>query len=191
MYPTDLEEVFLKFAYKRIVKACCGEDRVVVKAPSRLHPLIEPVVTAMGYELVGIEYAGQGHRRILRLYIDSPTGVTLGDCGRVSHQVSGVLEVEDPIPGPYLLEVSSPGLDRTLFGVRDFERFAGRKIQVKLSPLPMGMTPQAAEDPLAGRRKIVGVLQGVQGGNIVVEEEGHVWVLSLDRVEKANLIPDI
>ena len=178
---------------------CCNEGKGVVKTPSRLHQLAEPVVATMGYELVGIEYAGQGHRRILRFYIDSPTGVTLDDCSRVSHQLSGVFEVEDPIPGPYVLEISSPGLDRPLFGVRDFVRFVGRKIQVKLSPaspsplvgVPHSEGGEHSADPVAGRRKVAGVLKTVQGGTIVVEEQGHDLVLPLERIEKANLIPEV
>ncbi len=163
----------------------------MIKTPSRLHQLIEPVVTTMGYELVGIEQGGQGHRRVLRLFIDSPTGVTLGDCSRVSHQVGGVLEVEDPIPGAYILEVSSPGIERPLFEVRDFERFAGRKVQVKLSPAMVPEDKDPSTNPLVGRRKVVGVLRGVQDGNIVVEEQGHGLVLPLERIEKANLIPEV
>ncbi|CAK0763711.1 ribosome maturation factor RimP [Gammaproteobacteria bacterium] len=166
----------------------------VVKASSRLQPLVEPVVTAMGYELVGMEYTGQGRRHVLRLYIDSPIGVTLDDCSRVSHQVSGILEVEDPIAGPYTLEISSPGLDRPLFGVRDFERFVGRKVQVKLSPPPFGAVPEEEGErrtAVAGRRKVSGVLKGVQGANVVVEEQGQALVLPLERIEKANLIPEV
>jgi len=162
----------------------------VVKAPLQLKQLLEPVVTAMGYELIGVEYVGQGHRHILRLYIDSPTGVTLDDCGRVSHQVSGLLEVEDPIPGPYTLEISSPGLDRPLFGVSDFERFAGHKVQVKLSSPPYGSLP-IEEGSIVGRRKVTGLLKGVRGEHIVVEEHDHELVLPLERIEKANLVPEV
>lgn len=164
----------------------------MVKASTQLKQLLEPVVTAMGYEVVGIEYIGQGRRRILRLYIDSPNGVTLDDCSRVSHQVSGLLEVEDPIPGPYTLEISSPGLDRPLFGVHDFERFTGYQIQVKLSPpydsLP---TENPSKGSIVGRRKVKGLLKVVRGEWIVVEEQGHELVLPLERIEKANLIPEV
>jgi ribosome maturation factor RimP len=160
-----------------------------------LKELLEPVVMAMGYELVGMEYVGQGRRHLLRLYIDSPTGVTVDDCGRVSHQVSGILEVEDPIPGPYTLEISSPGLDRPLFEVQDFVRFIGHKIQVKLSPPAYG-SPSPKEEAqnagsIMGRRKVSGLLKGVQDMHIVVEEQGHELVLPLERIEKANLIPEV
>lgn len=173
---------------------CFTAERLVVKTPLRLQQLLEPVVTAMGYELVGTEYVGQGRRHVLRLYIDSPTGVTLDDCSRVSHQVSGVLEVEDPISSPYTLEISSPGLDRPLFGLCDFERFIGRKVQLKLSPPPSGSIPEEGErraGSAAERRKIIGVLKSVQGGNVVVEEKDQELVLPLERIEKANLVPEI
>ncbi|CAK0764815.1 ribosome maturation factor RimP [Gammaproteobacteria bacterium] len=167
----------------------------MVKAPSRLKQLLEPLVIAMGYELVGMEYIGQGRRRVLRLYIDKPTGVTVDDCGRLSHQVSGVLEVEDPIPGPYTLEISSPGLDRPLFEIQDFERFIGHKVHVKLFPQPTGsiMTEKSEHDAvsISGRSKVTGLLKGTLGAYIVVEEQGHELVVPLERIEKANLIPEI
>ena len=164
----------------------------MIKTPSRLQQLIEPVVTAMGYELIGLEYVSQGRRHLLRLYIDSAAGVNLDDCGRVSHQVSGILEVEDPIHGPYTLEVSSPGLDRPLFGMRDFVRFVGHKIQVRLA-LPMHSTEDACNHgaaSIAGRRKVTGLLKGVQDTHLVVEEQGQELLLPLGRIEKANLIPE-
>ena len=81
----------------------------------RLRRLLEPAVEGFGYELLGVQLLAQGHHSKLRVYIDSEEGITVDDCARVSHQVSGVLEVEDPIPGQYTLEVSSPGMDRPLF----------------------------------------------------------------------------
>ncbi|MDH5614342.1 MAG: ribosome maturation factor RimP, partial [Gammaproteobacteria bacterium] len=86
--------------------------------------LFEPAITAMGYELVGVEYLRQGKQGLLRIYIDSENGITVDDCGKVSHQVSGILEVEDPIRENYVLEVSSPGLDRPLYTAEHFVRFA-------------------------------------------------------------------
>jgi ribosome maturation factor RimP len=169
-----------------------AESATVVKVPSQLKQLLEPVITAMGYELVGIEYVGQGRRHLLRLYIDSPSGITLDDCSRVSHQVSGLLEVEDPIPGPYTLEISSPGLDRPLFGVHDFERFTGHRVQVKLSPsYDSPSTDDSSKGSIMGRRKVTGLLKVVRGESIVVEEQGHELVLPLERIEKANLIPEV
>ena len=99
--------------------------------PLQLGKMLEPGIRSMGYELVGIEYqtGGKGGG-LLRVYIDSEQGISADDCQKVSYQVSGVLDVEDPIPGHYTLEVSSPGLDRLLFRAEDFDRFAGQLIKL-------------------------------------------------------------
>ncbi|MEX0731878.1 MAG: ribosome maturation factor RimP [Aquisalimonadaceae bacterium] len=144
-----------------------------------LTSLVEPVVTAMGYELVGVEYHPGRRDGLLRIYIDTETGVTLDDCTRVSHQISGLLDVEDPIPGRYRLEISSPGLDRPLIKPADFERFAGAQVRVKLNDL------------WEGRRKIHGTLNGLQDGHVLIEEEGVVHAVPLDRIDKSNLVPDV
>ena len=103
------------------------------KAPPQLTALVQSAVDALGYELVGVEYLSRptaGH--LLRIYIDREGGIGLADCEKVSHQVSGVLDVEDPIRGGYALEVSSPGLDRPLFEKAHFERFVGEVARIKL-----------------------------------------------------------
>ncbi|MCF6231078.1 MAG: ribosome maturation factor RimP, partial [Gammaproteobacteria bacterium] len=116
------------------------------KASDKLYEIITPVVEALGYELVGIEYISQGKHSVLRLYIDSEKGIVVDDCAEISHQVSGVLDVEDPIRGVYHLEVSSPGLDRPLFNEEHYERFTGHQVKIQLTA------------PLNGRRKFQGVL---------------------------------
>ena len=95
--------------------------------------LLEPPVGALGYELVDVEFASAGSGGLLRLYIDAPAGITVDDCERVSHRVSEILDVADPIPGAYTLEVSSPGLDRILRTRGHFERFRGSRIRVQLA----------------------------------------------------------
>lgn len=95
--------------------------------------MLEPAVTALGFELWGIEYIVRGRHRLLRVYIDSEEGIDVDDCAAVSHQVSGILDVEDPIPGEYTLEVSSPGLDRVLFEPHQYARFAGSLVVVRTS----------------------------------------------------------
>ncbi len=100
------------------------------QASERLSNLIEPIVIGMGYECVGIEF--DQHRRILRVYIDKPEGVTADDCSAVSYQVGGVLDVEDAVTGQYSLEVSSPGLDRPLFKLEHFVRFVGSDVRLHL-----------------------------------------------------------
>lgn len=157
------------------------------KTQRLLEQMIEPMVTAMGYEFVGLEFLGQARRYLVRVYIDNPVGgIRLEDCSRVSHQISGLLEVEDPIPGPYTLEVSSPGLERPLFGERDFRRFSGKKVQIKLSPrlLQISSPPPG----IVGRRKITGLLKGVQENCIIVEEERQDLSVPLEYIENARLV---
>jgi len=145
----------------------------------RLIRMIAPLVEAMGYELVGVEYLSRGHQGLLRVYIDHDQGINLDDCSSVSHQVSGLLDVEDPIAGHYDLEVSSPGLDRPLFRREDYERFAGREAKVTLI------------GKLDGRRRFAGVLQGVEEDSLVMQVDGKAVRLPLDQIESARLVPDL
>jgi len=148
-------------------------------APLNLTELLRPVVESLGYELVGVELLEQGsHGRLLRIYIDQEQGITVDDCGAVSHRVSGVLDVEDPIPGHYGLEVSSPGLDRPLFEAAHFERFKGSKARLTL---------RAKVD---GRRKLVGVLDGLEGRQVLILEQGECYRIPLDLIESARLVPE-
>ncbi len=148
------------------------------RASQQLHDIIEPAVSALGYELVGVEHLAQGRHTMLRIYIDSAAGITLDDCEKVSHQVSAVLDVEDPIHGHYTLEVSSPGLDRPLFTADHYRRFVGNEIQVRLRV------------PLQGRRKFTGLLRGISEDDVVVlEVDGAEYRLSLDQIEKAHVVP--
>ena len=145
----------------------------------KLQALLAPVVTSMGYELVGVEQHGGGRDGMVRLYIDSEQGVSVDDCARVSHQVSGVMDVEDPVAGNYTLEVSSPGLDRPLFVPEHFERFRGRMARVKLSR------------PLAtGSRKLTGQIQSVTARSIELESDGNACEIAFDQIDSARLIPD-
>jgi ribosome maturation factor RimP len=133
----------------------------------------------MGYEVVGVELAGSGERgRVLRVYIDQEEGITLDDCAAVSHQLSGVLDVEDPIREHYRLEVSSPGLDRPLFTPAQFERFAGHEVRIRLARL------------IDRRRKLSGVLRGVRGDAVLVEVEGAELAIPLADIESARLVPE-
>jgi ribosome maturation factor RimP len=148
-------------------------------APANLQAIIEPVVTSLGYELVGAEFLMQGQNGLLRIYIDAENGIQLNDCQRVSHQLSGVLDVEDAIKGKYQLEVSSPGLDRPLFTAEHFERFQGHKARLKLTV------------PLEGRRKFKGILRGIKNNQVLLEVDDDEVTLPLSAIDKANLIPDI
>jgi len=146
---------------------------------NQLWQLLEPVVTGLGYELVEIEYNPSARHGLLRLYIDHEDGIQLDDCTDVSNQVSALLDVEDPIPGHYNLEVSSPGLDRPLRGVRDFERFCGEIVKLRT-----GMA-------IDGRRNFKGRLRGVEGDQISIECDGKLFSLPLRSIEKARLVPVI
>lgn len=154
------------------------------QAPATLQALIQPAVESLGFELVGIEHLPQGKHSLLRIYIDSENGITIDDCEKVSHQVSGVLDVEEAIHGHYDLEVSSPGLDRPLFTEEQFKRFSGQAVKMKLAV------------PLNGRKKLKGVIQGVSAGNIELEVndeqlDEQVITVPFSSIDKANLIPDI
>ena len=148
-------------------------------ADSRLTLLARSVVVPMGYELVGVEYFQRGKGgTVLRIYIDHPDGITLEDCTVVSHQLSGMLDVEDPIRGNYDLEVSSPGVDRPLYGVEHYERFKGHRAKVKLAA------------KLEGQRNFEGVLAGVSGGSLLLEMDGETRELPLDMIVSARLVPE-
>jgi ribosome maturation factor RimP len=148
-------------------------------ADSSLMRLTRSVVEPMGYELVGVEYVGRGRGgTVLRVYIDHEGGITLDDCAAVSHQLSGVLDVEDPLPGRYDLEVSSPGLDRPLFSPEHFERFTGRRARVRL------------EGKIEGRRNFEGVLAGLGDGTVRLEVGGEMREFDLAMVESARLVPE-
>lgn len=148
------------------------------KAPPHLMDLVRGAVEALEYELVGVEYLARpqaGH--LLRIYIDSADGIGLADCEKVSHQVSGVLEVEDPIQGEYALEVSSPGLDRPLFEKAHFERFVGQVARVKLNAA------------LNGRSNYKGTIIGVDGDDVVMQVEGEPVRLPFAQLSSARLVP--
>jgi ribosome maturation factor RimP len=138
--------------------------------------LLEPAIAAMGFELADLD-ANFGRRGLLRLYIDRPEGITVDDCQRVSEQVGALLDVEDPLPGSYVLEVSSPGFDRRLRTLAHFERFNGEPAKVEL------------KDARDGRRNLMGKLAGVEGGDVLLEVEGQVWRLPLNDIAVARLAP--
>lgn len=149
------------------------------QAPAKVRALVEPVVSSLGYELVGVEFVMQGRSGLLRVYIDNEDGITLDDCQRVSHQLSGVLDVEDVIKGQYQLEISSPGLDRPLFTKEHFERFTGHMAKVRLTV------------PRNGQRKFRGTLNGVENDQVKLDVDGEEILLPLGTIDKANLIPEI
>ena len=145
-----------------------------------LTELFEPVVESMGYELVGVEFNAAGNHGTLRVYIDREQGVSLDDCAAISHQLSGILDVEEPIQQAYDLEISSPGIDRPLFKLVDFERYAGKTAKVKLA---VG---------LEGRKNFKGRLQGIVDSKLVaIEVDGERFDLPYADIARANLVGEV
>jgi ribosome maturation factor RimP len=147
-----------------------------MRAQTRLVELIGPVVTGLGYELVGVEF--DGRQRLLRVYIDSPDGIALDDCSRVSNQVSGMLDVEDPITGRYQLEISSPGIERPLFTLEHYERFKGELVRLQLT------------HAIQGRKRFKARLIGVDLDNVLLQEGDETLAIPFDAIEKARLAPE-
>ena len=155
---------------------------------STITQLLAPTVEALGLELLGTEYLPMPGGSLLRLYIDKPgaeagaemegQGVTVDDCEAVSREVSAQLDVEDPITGNYTLEVSSPGVDRPLFTVEQFERFIGEKAKVALKL------------PQDGRRRLQGRITSTGADTVQIEVEGQVFEVAFENIERAKLVPD-
>ncbi|EGR0109792.1 ribosome maturation factor RimP [Vibrio vulnificus] len=143
----------------------------------QLTEMLESAVVASGYELVGLEFIRAGEHSTLRIYIDHENGITVEDCAEVSHQVSAVLDVEDPISVAYSLEVSSPGLDRPLFKPAHYEQFIGQEVNVVLKMA------------VANRRKWKGEIHSVDGEAITLTIDGQQEEFALSNISKANLIP--
>lgn len=140
--------------------------------------MVEPIVTGLGYEFVGVEYNPHPMNGLLRVYIDSQQGILLEDCAKVSHQVSGMLDVEDPIAGNYRLEVSSPGMDRPLFNPEQFIKFKSKMVSVTLF------------QPCLGRRKITGEIAGVESDSVKLIEKEQVFEIAFADIKGARLIPE-
>ena len=166
---------------------------------AELEALLQPVVEIEGCEIWGIEYLSQGRFSKLRLYIDKPEddvaegvtagveiadadresagGVTVDDCARVSRRVSDVLDVEEIISGGYTLEVSSPGMDRILFKPVQYESCIGEQIEVRLN------------FPVEGRKRVTGVLVGLENGEAIVQFDEDEYLLPLENVARARVVP--
>jgi ribosome maturation factor RimP len=147
-------------------------------ADQKLRQLIQPVVEALGCELWGLELQTGGKTKLLRIYIDrGKDGIGIEDCERVSRQSSAVLDVEDAINGEYILEVSSPGMDRPLYELGQFEQYIGEDISLRL------------RFPFEGRRNFKGRLTAVDGDEIAVVVADHEFLFPVEGIEKANVVP--
>jgi ribosome maturation factor RimP len=161
-------------------------------AAERVREIADRVAASSGLEVVDVELRGGGKARMLRIVIDKPAGVTHEDCATLSREVSTILDVEDAAPaGSYLLEVSSPGLDRELFRAADYERFTGSLVKVK------------TRQPVNGNRHFEGRLEGFRDGRLTLRldavrkkhgsagQAAGQLEIELANVEKANLVPEI
>jgi ribosome maturation factor RimP len=142
----------------------------------RLVALIEPLLAHLGYELVELEFTPAHGRGVLRIFIDKPEGIGLDDCERASHEVSALLDVEDPIASAYTLEVSSPGDDRVLRTRAHFDRFVGSRVFVELTPRE-------------GRRRYTGTLRAVADEGVALEVDRQIVNLPFREIGKARLAP--
>jgi len=140
---------------------------------------VQNVLDQEAVELVDLRYAQEGNRAVLRFYMDKAGGFTLDDCERMSNRIGGILDMTDLMAGPYVLEVSSPGTDRVLKRERDFARFAGHRVKLRLKA------------PREGRRNFSGYLKGFEEGKVILEDEGKSAAFPLEAVDEARLNPDI
>ncbi len=136
---------------------------------------VEDIIANGELELVDVEYKKEHHGWVLRVFLDKPGGINIEDCQEVSRLLDEKLDLEDPIPGSYSLEVSSPGLERPLTKTQDYERFAGRLVQIR------------TYKGLYGRKRFQGVLQGLQGEKVLLDFEGEMIEIPLQLIAKANL----
>lgn len=147
-----------------------------------LWELFEPVVTGMGFELIEIEHFPNPKHGVLRLYIDKPegsdTGIVVDDCSAVSRQISALIDVEDPVSGQFNLEVSSPGMDRPLRRLKDFQRFTGSLVKLKTAI------------PLEGQRNFKGRLLEASEESLTIETDEEEITLPMSAIDKARIVPE-
>ena len=143
----------------------------------QLRALIQPVVEGLGFDLWGLEYLNQGKHSALKIYIEAEKGIDVDDCAAVSRQVSSLLDVEDPLKSNYTLEVSSPGLDRRLFELSQFDQFKGSQVKVNL------------RQPFEGKRKFKGLLCGVEDDDVVIRHGEEEILVPLAEIDRAQVIP--
>lgn len=151
---------------------------MVSRAVKDVSLLIEPILDEMEIELVDVEYLSEGGRWVLRIYVDREGGITLNDCVRVTREIEDLIEVKDFFRQPYVLEVSSPGLNRPLKKEKDFVRAVGMDVKIRMA------------DPIEGRRNFQGRLESLEDGVLSVTVNNDRFLLPFGKVEKANLVYD-
>lgn len=143
-----------------------------------LHDILSPSVEAMGYELLLLEQTQVDKQAVLRVYIDAPGGIMLEDCEQVSHQISLILDLEDPIHTAYALEVTSPGLDRPLVKNTHFKSVLNQHVRVQ------------THDYILGRRRFKGQLLEASKDTIVVVVDGEDYTIPYSSIDSARLVPE-
>ena len=141
----------------------------------KLEDLFKPSVESMGFELWAIEYIPAGRHTTLRVFVDKLGGINVDDCAAISRQLSAIMDVEDPISDQYMLEVSSPGLDRVLIKPEHFKRYEGKQVRVRSAVA------------ILGRKKINGLMTKVLDDAIEVEVDGELFEIPFGLIDKANL----
>ncbi|WP_111977956.1 ribosome maturation factor RimP [Algibacillus agarilyticus] len=149
----------------------------MAKLESSLEDMIAPAIAAVGFSLWGIEFIRAGKHSTLRVYIDGPEGVGVDACAEVSRQLGAILDVEDPISTNYLLEVSSPGMDRVLFKLEQYQAYVGHKMSLK------------TRLPVDGRRKFTGILEGIESDQVIITVDNDEFSIPYKNVDKAQIIP--
>jgi len=144
----------------------------------RVWEIAEPLVSHEGLEMVDVEFRRESRGMVLRLYLDRESGVSLDDLTRVSRQLGDLLDVHGAVPGPYTLEVSSPGINRRLRRPEHFRRYLGKRVRVRTA------------GPIEGRRGFVGTLQSVDAEGIVVDECGCSHAIRFIEIAQANYEPE-
>ncbi|RKX63184.1 MAG: ribosome maturation factor RimP [Thermodesulfobacteriota bacterium] len=145
----------------------------------KIKEIIEIPILKKNMELVDLEWRRERNGWVLRIFIDKPGGVTIADCAKISGIVGEILDKENIIHRSYILEVSSPGIERPLVKKEDYERFKGEKARITL------------KTPVSGRRNFTGIILGIKKDLVQIEVEGRIWEFSLDNIKKANLQPEI
>ncbi|GKT12404.1 MAG: ribosome maturation factor RimP [Thiomicrorhabdus sp.] len=145
----------------------------------KLEGLLKPTIESMGFELWGFEYLPAGRHSLLRVFVEKEEGgINVDDCAAVSRQISAIMDVEDPISSAYMLEVSSPGMERLLLKPSQFKRYIGKTVQVRTA---VGVL---------GRRRFKGPMVQVTDSTIEVEVDGELFEIEFDIIEKANLVAE-
>ncbi|MCK5726318.1 MAG: ribosome maturation factor RimP [Thiotrichaceae bacterium] len=140
-----------------------------------LNEIITSTVEGLGYELWGVDFRPHADNGLLRIYIESENGILVEDCANVSRQLSSVFDVEDPIPGAYTLEVSSPGLDRMLYTPKQYESYKGWMVKIK------------TRVPLDGRRNFKGTIEALNEDSVILKIDQELYEVPFDSIERSRL----